>query len=171
MAPDRAAAKRPAPRTWYGLHPVPYAAVWVAGDAERHRIAAEPLRQPAPEHLVDRHSEPFGFLVFQEHQQPRPPVVVGGPLGVEPSTSGPAPISAAAYSSPGNSASSSGRTTPAKNSPASRTPGTNPPTPPIMPPPAYLRTLVSCPPVPARPQACGSGPGSPPAARTASRGR
>src|SRR6185295_10577491 len=61
-----------------------YAAAWVAGDAERHRIAAEPLRQPVPEHLVDRHADPFGFFVLQEHQQPRPPVVVGGPLGVEP---------------------------------------------------------------------------------------
>src|SRR6185437_10907074 len=66
------------------LHPVPYAAAWVAGDAERHRIAAEHLRQPAPEHLVDRHPEPVGFVVLQEHQQPRPPVVVGGALGVEP---------------------------------------------------------------------------------------
>src|SRR6266702_3543940 len=66
------------------LHPVPYAAAWVASDAERHRIAAEHLRQPAPEHLVDRPADPLRVLVVQEHQQPRPPVVVGGPLGVEP---------------------------------------------------------------------------------------
>jgi hypothetical protein len=70
---------------------VPGHAVWFASDRERDRIAAVSGRQPAVQHRRDRPgiarpgiriARP-GTGVVQENLQPRSPVVIGGPLGIE----------------------------------------------------------------------------------------
>ena len=92
-----AAAKRPARDTWKGRHKI-------------RRVAEESLRQPVREHLDDLASSDLGVLRAEEDLQPRPPLVVGGALGVEPEHLRAAPTRAALWGSAPKYEGSSGRT-------------------------------------------------------------
>src|SRR6185437_14567758 len=66
------------------LDPVPGDAVRLFGEGEPDRVPAKGVRETAGEHVCDWPSLTARVVAHEEDLQARSPVMVGGPLGVEP---------------------------------------------------------------------------------------